>query len=213
MCHFNPTSLWFLIDVIILQSSGLIFSDQNESWKSYCSEASETTTLYAKAKSYGFCTTKLTRVLVVCNLSLKYIWFSNISSIFSFWRKNTFEAVKAVLRIQLILMRIRILDPHWKKIDPDPNPYPDPDPGYFFEIYWIFLTKQNLYIFCLIFFAYFFAKTWWTIQKSGNYNNLSFFNSSDLGFESYFFAVFGWYFPPWIRIRGSAYFCGSGSGS
>ena len=150
MCHFNPTSLWFLIDVIILQSSGLIFSDQNESWKSYCSEASETTTLYAKAKSYGFCTTKLTRVLVVCNLSLKYILFSNISSIFSFWRKNTFEAVKAVLRIQLILMRIRIriLDPHWKKMDPDS------DPGFFFKIYWIFLTKQNLKKFCLIFLVF-----------------------------------------------------------
>ena len=41
----------------------------------------------------------------------------------------------AVLRIQLILMRIRIhpdpgiLDPHWKKMDPDQNP------GYFFKIY------------------------------------------------------------------------------
>ena len=41
----------------------------------------------------------------------------------------------AVLRIQLILMRI--LDPHWKKMDPDPDPNldPDPDPGYFFKIY------------------------------------------------------------------------------
>ena len=25
----------------------------------------------------------------------------------------------SVLRIQIILMRIRILDPHWKKVDPD----------------------------------------------------------------------------------------------
>ena len=90
-----------------------------------------------------------------------------------------------MLRIQLILMRIRIqiLDPHWKKMDLDP----DPDPGYFFKIYWIFLTKQNFQIFCLIFFAYFYAKTWWTIQKSGNFYNLSFFNSSDLGFESKIF--------------------------
>ena len=49
----------------------------------------------------------------------------------------------AVLRIQLILMRIRIriLDPHWKKMDPDPDL--DPDPGYFLKIYWNFLTKQN----------------------------------------------------------------------
>jgi len=28
---------------------------------------------------------------------------------------------KPVLRIHFILMRIRILDPHWKKIDPDPD--------------------------------------------------------------------------------------------
>ena len=66
---------------------------------------------------------------------------------------------QSVLRIQLILMRIRILDPHWKKMDPDPDPNPDPDadPGYFFKIYWVFLTKQNFKIFCLIFFAYFFC--------------------------------------------------------
>ena len=37
---------------------------------------------------------------------------------------------EAVLRIHLILMRIQILDPHWKKMDPDP--------GHFFKIYWIF---------------------------------------------------------------------------
>ena len=112
-----------------------------------------------------------------------------------------------VLRIQLVLMRIRILDPHFKKM------HPDLDPGYFFKIYWFFLTKQNFKICCLIFFAYFFAYTLWTIQKSGNFLNLSFFNSSDLGFGStnFFFAVFGWYFAPWIRIPGSAYFCGSGS--
>ena len=76
----------------------------------------------------------------------------------------------SVLRIQLILIRIRILDPHWKKMDPDP----DPDPGYFFKIYWIFLTQQNFQTCCLIFFAYFYAKTWWTIQISGNFYNLSF---------------------------------------
>ena len=60
-----------------------------------------------------------------------------------------------VLRIHLILMRIRIriLDPHWKKMDPDP------DPGYLFKIYLIFLTKQNFQIFCLIFLAYFYAET------------------------------------------------------
>ena len=62
-------------------------------------------------------------------------------------------------------MRIRILDPHWKKMDPDPNPDPDPDPGYLFKIYLIFLTKQNFQIFCLKFLAYFYAETWRTIQK------------------------------------------------
>ena len=38
---------------------------------------------------------------------------------------------------------MRILDPHWKKMDPDP--------GDFFQIYWIFLTKQNFQIFRLFF--------------------------------------------------------------
>ena len=78
-------------------------------------------------------------------------------------------------------MRIRILDPHWKKMDPDPNPDPDPDPGYFYKIYWIFYQSDIFKFFSLIF-----------IQKSGNFYNLSFFNSSDLGCESkIFFAVFG----------------------
>ena len=43
-------------------------------------------------------------------------------------------------------------DPHWKKMDPDP--------GYFFKIYRGFLTEQNFQICCLIFFTYFYAKTW-----------------------------------------------------
>ena len=37
---------------------------------------------------------------------------------------NFVKCVQPVLRIHLILMRIRILNPHWKKMDPDP--------GYFF---------------------------------------------------------------------------------
>ena len=44
-------------------------------------------------------------------------------------------------------------DPFNFETDPDPgfalNPYPDP--GYFFKIYWFFLTKQKFQIFCLIF--------------------------------------------------------------
>ena len=38
------------------------------------------------------------------------------------------------------------------------------------------------------------------------------FHSADSDFERkkiLFFAVFGWYFTPWIRIRGSAYFADS----
>ena len=101
----------------------------------------------------------------------------------------------AVLRIHLIL--IRILDPHWKKMDPNP--------GYFFKINWIILTIFNFFV-C--------NKYSWSIQKSWNIYYLSFFNCSNLGFESKIFAavvVLGSYFVHWIRIRGSAYFCGSGS--
>ena len=75
-------------------------------------------------------------------------------------------------------MRIQILDPHWKKMDPEP------DPGYFFELN--FFNKAEFSN-----FSYFYAKTLWTIQKSGNCQNLSFFYSSNLGFESkHFFLQF-----------------------
>ena len=77
------------------------------------------------------------------------------------------------IQIHLTLMRIRILDPHWKKMDPDPNP----DPGHFFKIYWLF---------SFIFFAYFYPKTWWTIPKWGNLYNLSFSKNSDLGYRKKF---------------------------
>ena len=79
---------------------------------------------------------------------------------------NFVKCVQPVLRIHLILMRIRILNPHWKKMDPDP--------GYFF---------------------------WWTIQKWGHFYNL-FFQKFRVEFSSKdFFAVFGWYFTPWIWIQ------------
>ena len=71
---------------------------------------------------------------------------------------------KSVLRIHLIL--IRILDTHWAKMYPDP--------GHFFKIYWIFLTKNNFQLLVLFFFAYFYPKTWWTIQKWGNFYYLFF---------------------------------------
>ena len=53
----------------------------------------------------------------------------------------------------------------------------------FSTIYWIFFNKAEFSYCVLFFFAYFYAKTWWIIQKSGNFYNLSFFNSSYLGFE------------------------------
>ena len=49
-------------------------------------------------------------------------------------------------------MRIRILDPHWKKMDPDQNPDPDPDPGYFYKIYWIFY-QSDIFKFFVLFFS------------------------------------------------------------
>ena len=57
-----------------------------------------------------------------------------------------------VLRIHLILMRIRILDPHWKKMDPDP--------GSFFKIYLIFLRKLIFKFVVLFFFACSYPKTY-----------------------------------------------------
>ena len=56
----------------------------------------------------------------------------------------------------------------------DLNPNPDPDPGHFYKIYWIFLAENNFQIFCFIFLAYFYPKTWWIIQKWGNFYNLFF---------------------------------------
>ena len=100
----------------------------------------------------------------------------------------------AVLRIRLILMRIRIFD-RTGKIDPDPGSHWKKLIRIRIQVISLkfteFLTKQNFQICCLILFAYFNA----IIRK---FYYLSFFNSSDLGFESkFFFAVFGWYFPPW----------------
>jgi len=102
-----------------------------------------------------------------------------------------------VLRIHLILMRIRILDPQWIKMDLDP--------GNFFRIYWIFLTKI-ISIFCFIFFV-FLSQNLINNSEMRNFYNLSFFKSSELGFRSkkVFFCSF-WviFYPldphPWIRI-------------
>ena len=76
---------------------------------------------------------------------------------------------KAVLRIHLIFMRIRIwiLDLQRKKMDPDP--------GYFHKNNRIFFYREE-------------------------------FLNQEFFLIVHFFAVFCWYFAPWIRIRGSVYF-------
>ena len=70
----------------------------------------------------------------------------------------------------------------------------DPDPGHFFKIYWIF---------CFNFFADFYSKTWWTIQKWGNIYNIFFFEVQSwvLGVKKFFLLIFYPLDPdPWIRI-------------
>ena len=98
------------------------------------------------------------------------------------WKKEQKSSLQSVLRIHFILMRIRIQI----RIPVISLKFTD------------FLTKQNFNI-----LAYFYVKTLWIIQKSGNFYNLSFFNTSYFGFESkkFFVAVFGWYFSPFVRIR------------
>ena len=50
---------------------------------------------------------------------------------------------------------------------------------------------------CVFFFAYFYPKTWWTIQKSLFFQKFRF----EFMRKKFFFAVFGWHFTPWIRTR------------
>ena len=57
---------------------------------------------------------------------------------------------------------------------------------------------NNSQIFCFIFFAYFYPKT---IQKWGNFYKFLKVQLWVLGVKKAFFAVFGWYFTPWIRIQ------------
>ena len=73
---------------------------------------------------------------------------------FRFFKSFDLTSKKPVLKIHLILMRIRILilDPHRKKMDPDP------DPGHLFKIYCNFLTKNNFQIFVLSFSLIFILK-------------------------------------------------------
>ena len=76
---------------------------------------------------------------------------------------------------------------------------PDLDPGYFFKIYWIFLTKQNFKIFVLVFSLIFMLKL------DEPFRNQEIFIISlflivqiwVLRVNFFFLAVCGWYFAPW----------------
>ena len=71
-----------------------------------------------------------------------------------------------------------------------------------------FFQQSRIFKFLSYFFLFFFMlkSSWWIIQKSRNFYNLSFFNSSDFGFKSkFFFLSFLLIFcildlDPWIRI-------------
>jgi hypothetical protein len=65
----------------------------------------------------------------------------------------------------------------------------------------IFLNRWKCPKFVL-FFDYFLAETWWTIQKFGNYKLTIMI--CVLKIEGNIFS-FGWYFALWIRIHGSAF--------
>ena len=87
-----------------------------------------------------------------------------------------------------------------KKMDPDS------DPGHFFKIYWIFLTTKK-FKFSVLFFSLI------LILKLDEP-----FRNEEIFIISLFWKVQIWgfgekkrFFSFWIRIRGSAYFCGSGS--
>ena len=56
-----------------------------------------------------------------------------------------FQQAQALLRIHLILIRLRILDPHWKTMDPDPGH------EHFLKIYWFFFLSRIVYIIFLLF--------------------------------------------------------------
>ena len=99
---------------------------------------------------------------------------SNVKDIFALLAWNVLTSPLffcTVLRIHLILMQTRILDPHWKNMDPDP------DLERIF-IYWIFLTEINFQICCCFFPLIFNLKV---NEPFRNFYNLSFFKSSDLG--------------------------------
>ena len=78
---------------------------------------------------------------------------------------------------------------------------PKLDPGYFFKIYWFF-TKQNFQICCLLFSLIFMLKLDEPFRNQEILQSLYFqiFQIWVLR-VTFFVAVFGWYFLPWIRIQ------------
>ena len=104
-----------------------------------------------------------------------------------------------MLGIHLILMRIWIQDPG------SPLEKIDPNPGHSFKIYWIFFNKAEFWHFLSYFFAYFYAETWWTIQKVGNFYNLTYsVQIWVLRLNQFFLQFWLIFYPldpdPWIRI-------------
>ena len=102
-----------------------------------------------------------------------------------------------MLRIHSILMRIRIRDSPWKKMDPDTTPDLDSGLKHFFKICWFFFSNGKFsshffLLFSLIFMLKNIEPLW------GSFINLllvDFYLCS----ESNIFGL-GWYFAPWIRI-------------
>ena len=87
-------------------------------------------------------------------------------------------------------------------MEPEPNPDPDLGHEYLFKIYWFFKQRKNFRIIFLTFFTIFMQQLDEPFRDKDILNNLSFFNSSDLGIESRrFFAVFGWYFALGSKSR------------
>jgi len=87
-----------------------------------------------------------------------------------------------VLRANLIWIRIRILDPHWKKKDPDK----DLDHEHLFTDFW---TEEE---FSYNFFLFFLL----ILMQQLSEKHISFFSTVQfwvLGVK-FFFAVFGWYY-------------------
>ena len=101
------------------------------------------------------------------------------------------------MRIHLFLVRIRILDPYWEKM------YLDPD---IYLRFTDFFNRRRLfrYIF-LTFFTFFMQQLDVIFRDRDIFDNL-FFQQFRFEFFNFWLLI-----CPWNRIRGSAYFCGSGS--